>query len=172
MLLLRSEAVYQELRGVHSVASGYAGGAVQDPTYYQVCSGTTGHAEIVQITFDPQVISFEDIYYVFWRTHDPTTLNRQGYDAGTQYRSVIFYHDEQQQVTAEKSKRDTRYSGLWPRPIVTEISPLTTFYKAEDYHQNYYRSNPYQPYCMAIIDPKLKKFRKECRDKLSDAAST
>jgi len=163
------EAVYQELQGVQSAVSGYAGGAVENPTYYQVCNGTTGHAEVVQITFDPRLIMFEDILYVFWRTHNPTTLNRQGYDVGTQYRSVIFYHSEQQRTMAEKSKRDTDASGLWPNPLVTEISPATTFYKAEDYHQNYYRDNPYQPYCVAIIDPKITKLRKEFRAKLKDA---
>jgi len=163
------EAVYQELQGVQSAVSGYAGGAVEHPTYYQVCNGTTGHAEVVQITFDPRIIMFEDILYVFWRTHNPTTLNRQGYDVGTQYRSVIFYHSEHQKTIAEQSKRDTDASGLWPNPIVTEISPATTFYKAEDSHQNYYRDNPYQPYCVAIIDPKITKLRKEFRAKLKDA---
>ena len=162
------EAVYQELQGVQSAVSGYAGGTVENPTYYQVCNGTTGHAEVVQITFDPRLITFEDILYVFWRTHNPTTLNRQGYDVGTQYRSVIFYHSEQQRIMAEQSKRDTDASGLWPSPIVTEISPATTFYRAEDYHQNYYRDNPYQPYCVAIIDPKITKLRKEFRAKLKD----
>ena len=164
------EAVYQELQGVQSVVSGYAGGAVENPTYYQVCNGTTGHAEVVQITFDRKIIMFEDILYVFWRTHDPTTLNRQGYDVGTQYRSIILYHSEQQRTTAEKSKRDTDASGLWPHPIVTEISPFTTIYKAEDYHQNFYRDNPYQPYCLAIIDPKMTKLRKELGAKLKDAS--
>jgi len=164
------EAVYQELQGVQSVVSGYAGGAVENPTYYQVCNGTTGHAEVVQITFDPKIIMFEDILYVFWRTHDPTTLNRQGYDVGTQYRSIILYHSEQQRTIAEKSKRDTDASGLWPNPIVTEISLITTIYKAEDYHQNFYRDNPYQPYCRAIIDPKMTKLRKELGAKLKDAS--
>ena len=164
------EAVYQELQGVQSAVSGYAGGAVENPTYYQVCNGTTGHAEVVQITFDPKIITFEDILYVFWRTHDPTTLNRQGYDVGTQYRSIILYHSEQQRAIAEKSKRDTDASGLWPNPIVTEISPFTTFYKAEDYHQNFYRDNPYQPYCRAIIDPKITKLRKEFREKLKQTS--
>lgn len=164
------EAVYQELQGVQSAVSGYAGGAVENPTYYQVCNGTTGHAEVVQITFDPKIITFEDILYVFWRTHDPTTLNRQGYDVGTQYRSIILYHSEQQRASAEKSKRDTDASGLWPNPIVTEISPFTTFYKAEDYHQNFYRDNPYQPYCRAIIDPKITKLRKEFREKLKQTS--
>ena len=164
------EAVYQELQGVQSVVSGYAGGSVENPTYYQVCNGTTGHAEVTQITFDPKIIMFEDILYVFWRTHDPTTLNRQGYDVGTQYRSIILYHSEQQRTIAEKSKRDTDASGLWPNPIVTEISPFTTIYKAEDYHQNFYRDNPYQPYCLAIIDPKMTKLRKELGAKLKDAS--
>jgi peptide-methionine (S)-S-oxide reductase len=164
------EAVYQELQGVQSAVSGYAGGTVDNPTYYQVCSGTTGHAEVVQITFDPKIISFEDILYVFWRTHDPTTLNRQGYDVGTQYRSIILYHSEQQRAIAEQSKRDTDASGLWPSPIITEISPFTTFYKAEDYHQNFYRDNPYQPYCLAIIDPKISKLRKELREKLKNTS--
>jgi peptide-methionine (S)-S-oxide reductase len=164
------EAVYQELQGVHSAVSGYAGGTVDNPTYYQVCSGTTGHAEVVQITFDPKIISFEDILYVFWRTHDPTTLNRQGYDVGTQYRSIILYHSEQQRAIAEQAKRDTDASGLWPSPIVTEISPFTTFYKAEDYHQNFYRDNRYQPYCLAIIDPKISKLRKELREKLKNTS--
>ena len=164
------EAVYLELQGVQSAVSGYAGGAVDNPTYYQVCSGTIGHAEVVQITFDPIIIPFEDILYVFWRTHDPTTLNRQGYDVGTQYRSIILYHSEQQRAIAEQSKRDTDASRLWPNPIVTEISPFTTFYKAEDYHQNFYRDNPYQPYCRAIIDPKITKLRKEFRAKLKDAS--
>ena len=166
------EAVYQELQGVQSVVSGYAGGTVEHPTYYQVCSETTGHAEVVQITFDPKIITFADLLYVFWRTHDPTTLDRQGYDVGTQYRSVILYHSEQQRVIAEQSKRATDASGLWPNPIVTEISPCTTFYKAENYHQNYYRDNPYQPYCLAIIDPKIKKLRKELQAKLKDALHT
>ena len=165
------EAVYQELQGVQSAVSGYAGGTVENPTYYQVCNGTTGHAEVVQITFDPKIIAFEDILYVFWRTHDPTTLNRQGYDVGTQYRSIILCHSEQQRAIAEKSKRDTDASGLWPNPIVTEISPFTTFYKAEDYHQNFYRDNPYQPYCRAIIDHKITKLRKEFREKLKQTSS-
>lgn len=164
------EAVYLELQGVQSAVSGYAGGQVDNPTYYQVCNGNTGHAEVVQITFDPRVITFDDILYVFWRTHDPTTLNRQGHDVGTQYRSVIFYHNAAQQALAEQSKRETDASKVWPNPIVTEISPMATFYPAEDYHQNYYRANPYQPYCRAIIDPKITKLRKEFRAKLKDAS--
>ncbi|MBM3224890.1 MAG: peptide-methionine (S)-S-oxide reductase MsrA [Candidatus Tectomicrobia bacterium] len=162
------EAVYQELRGVYSVVSGYAGGIVDTPTYRQVCDGNTGHAEVAQITFDPMVITFDDILYVFWRTHDPTTLNRQGYDVGTQYRSVIMYHSEEQRIIAERSKRETDAAKLWSNPIVTEIVPCSVFYRAEDYHQNYYRDNPYQRYCMAIIDPKIRKLRKEFHSKLKD----
>jgi peptide-methionine (S)-S-oxide reductase len=155
------EAVYQNVKGVSQVVSGYAGGRVDTPSYRQVCSGTTGHAEVVQITFDPDVIPYEDMLYIFWRVHDPTTLNRQGADVGTQYRSVIFCHDETQRTIAERSKAETDASGLWPDPIVTEIAPYTGFYPAEDYHQNYYRLNPNQPYCWMVIDPKMKKFRKE-----------
>jgi peptide-methionine (S)-S-oxide reductase len=164
------EAIYQDIKGVHSVVSGYAGGAVENPSYKQVCSGTTGHAEVVQLTYDPEIISFEDLLYIFWRIHDPTTLNRQGADVGTQYRSIILYHDEAQKAIAEKSKREAGASGLWPNPIVTEIAPLGDFYKAEAYHQNYYRSNSYQPYCRAVIDPKVRKFRKEFQERLKQAA--
>ena len=154
------EAIFQEVIGVHSVVSGYTGGAVPNPSYQQICTGSTGHAEVTQITFDPQTISFADLLSIFWRVHDPTTLNRQGADVGTQYRSVIFYHSKEQKAIAGKSKQEADASGLWPKPIVTEISPLTTFYPAEAYHQNYYRVNPDQPYCRAIIDPKIQKFRK------------
>lgn len=160
------EAVYQELKGVHRVVSGYIGGQVEHPTYYQVCRGNTGHAEAVQITFDPEVISFADILDVFWVTHDPTTLNRQGPDVGTQYRSAIFYHSEEQRETAEKSKQQADASDLWPDKIVTEIVAASTFYEAEDYHQNYYRQNPAQPYCYMMIEPKLQKLRKGFMDKL------
>jgi peptide-methionine (S)-S-oxide reductase len=160
------EAVYQELKGVEQIVSGYAGGAVENPTYQQVCTGSTGHAEVAQITYDPETISYEDVLYVFWRTHDPTTLNRQGGDVGTQYRSIILYHDEEQKATAERSKRETDASDLWPNPIVTEIAPLGEFYPAEDYHQDYYRNNRFQPYCLAVIDPKIKKFRKEFGSKI------
>jgi peptide-methionine (S)-S-oxide reductase len=166
------EAVFQDLIGVRQVVSGYAGGAIENPTYQQVCTGTTGHAEVVQITFDPEVISFEEILYVFWRTHDPTTLNRQGADVGTQYRSVIFYHDDEQKAIAEKSKRETDAAGVWPNPIVTEISPVSEFFQAEDYHQNYYRDNPHQPYCMMVIDPKVRKFKKEFGPKLKEQVKT
>lgn len=160
------EAVYQNVKGVQQVVSGYAGGTVEHPTYQQICTGNTGHAEVTQITFDPQTISFADLLYIFWRTHDPTTLNRQGADVGPQYRSVIFYHDEEQKTIAENSKRETDASGLWPAPIVTQIVPLTDFYKAETYHQNYYRQNPNQPYCRVVIDPKIRKFKKEFRERL------
>ena len=164
------EAIFQDLKGVHEVISGYSGGTVENPTYQQVCTGATGHAEVIQISFDPKVISFEDLLYVFWRTHDPTTLNRQGADTGTQYRSAIFYNSEEQQAIAEKSKQETDVSGLWPNPIVTEIVPLSNFYVAEEYHQNYYRLNPNQPYCQVIINPKLGKFKKEFGDKLKTTA--
>ena len=160
------EAIYQDVIGVHKVVSGYAGGTVENPTYEEVCSGTTGHAEVVQIVFDPTVISFEEILFIFWRTHDPTTLNRQGNDVGTQYRSVIFYHDEQQKSIAEQSKAETEASDLWPDPIVTEVAPLPIFYEGEAYHQNYFVENPYQPYCIFVINPKVQKFRKSFRNKL------
>lgn len=164
------EAIFQQLKGVHRVVSGYAGGRVENPTYEQVCTGTTGHAEVVQITFDPEEISFEELLYVFWRTHDPTTLNRQGADVGTQYRSVIFYHDEGQKAVAERSKNEAEASGLWPNPIVTEIVPFRNFYPAEEYHQDYYLQNPNQPYCRAVIDPKLQKLRNEFGERLKGSA--
>ena len=160
------EAIYQDLQGVTKVESGYTGGHLENPTYRAVCTGTTGHAEVAQITFDPDIITFKDILYIFWRTHDPTTLNRQGADVGTQYRSAIFYHDEQQKVIAEKSLAETDASDLWRDPIVTEIAPLGDFYMAEDYHQNYFKDNAFQPYCRAVIDPKVRKFRKEFKERL------
>jgi peptide-methionine (S)-S-oxide reductase len=166
-----TEAVFQEVKGVHSVVSGYAGGTVENPTYYQICTGTTGHAEVIQITFDTDVISYAEVLEVFWRTHDPTTLNRQGADSGPQYRSVIFYHNDQQRAIAEQVKRDLQAAGVWKRPIVTEIVPLTNFYVAEDYHQDYYQQNRYQPYCYVVIDPKLQKFRKDFTDKLKGVVS-
>jgi peptide-methionine (S)-S-oxide reductase len=160
------EAVFDELKGVESVESGYAGGHVQNPSYRAVCTGTTGHAEAVQIVFDPQVISYEDILRIFFSVHDPTTLNRQGADVGTQYRSAIFYHDETQKAAAEKIIKEITESGIWERPLVTEVSPMTDFYRAEDYHQEYFVNNPYQPYCMAIISPKVLKFRKHFTEML------
>lgn len=162
------EAVFQNLRGVEKVESGYSGGKTANPTYEQVCSGKTGHAEVAQITFDPQIISFAELLTVFWHTHDPTTLNRQGADTGTQYRSVIFYHDEEQKRIAEVSKKETDASGLWKDPIVTEIAPFREFFKAENYHQNFYNENPNQPYCTVVIAPKMRKFYKEFSHLLKD----
>ena len=164
------EAIFLELKGVHEVVSGYAGGTVKNPSYQQVCTGMTGHAEVIRIAFDPGVISFADLLHVFWRTHDPTTLNRQGADIGTQYRSVIFYHDEEQKTVAENSKRETDASGLWQNPIVTEIVPNADFYVAEEYHQNYYALNAHQPYCQIVIDPKLKKLKQEFGSNLKSTA--
>ena len=155
------EAVYDELNGIESVVSGYAGGRVVDPSYQQVCSGTTGHAEVVQITFDLAVISFKELLEVFFTIHDPTTPDRQWPDTGTQYRSAIFYHDEGQKASAEDVIREVSGAKLWSDPIVTEVTPLETFYVAEDYHQDYFKRNPLQPYCLAIIRPKVAKLRKE-----------
>lgn len=153
------EAVYERIDGVKSVVSGYAGGKVANPTYGQVCTGKTGHAEVVQIEYDPKVLSYERLLKLFWDCHDPTTLNRQGGDVGTQYRSVIFYHDQKQKEVAEKSKAAAGASGLFSNPIVTEILPLPTFYKAENYHQDYFQNNPNAPYCTFVIKPKLKKLQ-------------
>jgi peptide-methionine (S)-S-oxide reductase len=152
------EAVYDELKGVTDVVSGYAGGHTPNPTYRQVCSGTTGHAEVVQVTFDPSVISYGDLLDVFFTIHDPTTLNRQGNDSGTQYRSAIYYHTAEQKATAEQKIAEAGHN--WERPIVTEVAPAPTFYPAEDYHQEYYAKNPYQGYCMAVVAPKVAKARK------------
>jgi peptide-methionine (S)-S-oxide reductase len=160
------EAVYEELRGVEKVESGYSGGTVPDPTYRQVCTGTTGHAEVVQVTFDPEVVSFEEILEVFFTIHDPTTLNRQGADVGTQYRSAIFYHDEEQRRVAEEVIAELEARHLWDNPIVTEVTPFDAFYRAEDYHQEYYRNNPEQPYCQVVIAPKVAKFRSKYLAKL------
>lgn len=160
------EAVFQELKGVIEVEAGYSGGHVKNPGYKEVCTGTTGHAEVCRIVFNPDEISFEELLEAFWHSHDPTTLNRQGADVGTQYRSVIFYHNETQKELAVNSKRKTDQSGLWPDPIVTEISPLTVYYPAENYHQDYFDNNPNQPYCSAVIKPKLEKFRKQFAGKL------
>jgi peptide-methionine (S)-S-oxide reductase len=155
------EAVYVELRGVEKVASGYAGGHVKRPTYREVCSGSTGHAEVVQVTFDPAVISFTDILRIFFTIHDPTTLNRQGADVGTQYRSAIFYHDEAQKEAAIAVMNEVAQQRIWPNPLVTELAPLDLFYPAEDYHQDYFVRNPLQPYCQVVIAPKVAKFRKQ-----------
>jgi len=160
------EAVFEQLRGVERVESGYAGGKTTNPTYHDVCGGATGHAEVVQIAFDPAVLSFADLLDVFFATHDPTTLNRQGADVGTQYRSVVFYHSPEQKEIAERKIAELNDAKVWGRPIVTEVSPLTTFYKAEDYHQEYFRGNPNQGYCMAVVAPKVVKFRKQFSDRL------
>lgn len=152
-----SEAVFKRLKGIKSVLPGYSGGQVKNPSYEQVCSGRTGHAESIQIEFDPKVISFEKILDIFWRTHDPTTLNRQGNDVGTQYRSAIFYHDLKQKEIAEESRRELENEGVYKNPIVTEITPFNSFYIAEDYHKNYYDEHRDAPYCSYIIDPKVHK---------------
>ena len=155
------EAVYLEMEGVLRVASGYMGGQLEDPTYEQVCSGRTGHAEVVQLTFDPSVTSYRDVLEVFFGIHDPTTLNRQGNDAGTQYRSVIFYHTEAQRTTAEEMIRELTAEKVYPSPIVTVIEPASPLYQAEDYHQEYFRNHPHQPYCAFVVAPKVKKFREK-----------
>ncbi|MHA3962681.1 MAG: peptide-methionine (S)-S-oxide reductase MsrA [Candidatus Thorarchaeota archaeon SMTZ1-45] len=155
-----TEAIFQQLKGVSSVVSGYSGGHVKNPTYEQVTTGRTGHAEVCQIQFDPEQISFEELLEVFFNTHDPTTLNRQGNDIGTQYRSVIFYHTEEQRKAAESVKDKLDKSRTWKNPIVTEIVPFDLFYPAEDYHQNYYKNNPNQGYCRVVIAPKVNKFEK------------
>jgi peptide-methionine (S)-S-oxide reductase len=160
------EAVYQELRGVEKVESGYSGGDVPNPTYRQVCSETTGHAEVVQVTFDPDEVAYRDILEVYFTIHDPTTLNRQGADVGTQYRSVIFYHTEGQKRTAEEVISEIEAEGIWNSSIVTEVVPFDEFYVAEDYHQDYFRNNGYQPYCQVIIAPKVAKFRKQHLERL------
>jgi len=160
------EALFQQLKGVHQVNPGFSGGHVVAPSYKEVCTGTTGHAEVCQIVYDPAVISYTELLEVFWKTHDPTTLNRQGADVGTQYRSVIFYHDEMQKELAEEMKQKLNQAGIWKDPIITEIVPYQHFYKAEDYHQDYYFNNTSQPYCSAVITPKVEKFRKVFADKL------
>lgn len=159
------EAIFQDLKGVIKVESGYSGGNVKDPNYREVCSGTTGHAEACQIYFNPKEISFEEILEIFWTTHDPTTLNRQGADVGTQYRSAIFYHGDIQKQKAEKSKAEVA-STIWDKPIVTEITKYSNFFKAEDYHQNYYNENSHAPYCQIVIAPKIVKLRNKFADKL------
>ena len=160
------EAVYDELKGVVDVVSGYSGGRSANPSYEAVCTGTTGHAETVQVTFDPQVVTFRDLLEVFFTIHDPTSLNRQGADVGTQYRSAIFYHSLDQKATAEQVIRDMEVNQVWGKPIVTELVPYNTFYPAEAYHQEYFKRNPYQGYCMAVIAPKVSKFRHKYLEKL------
>jgi peptide-methionine (S)-S-oxide reductase len=153
------EAVYQEVAGVHEVVSGYAGGHVPDPTYRQVCSGTTGHAEVVQLTFDPEVVSYADLLRIFFTIHDPTTRDRQGADVGTQYRSIVLTHDEAQARTAREVMAEIVEEGLYDDPLVTEVTPLEVFHRAEQDHQDYYRTHRWQPYCKVVIDPKIAKFR-------------
>ena len=160
------EAVFQQLRGVEKVESGYAGGQTPNPSYKQVCTGATGHAEVVQVTFDPAAISFREVLEVFFGTHDPTTKDRQGMDVGTQYRSAIFYHSPEQKRVAEQLIAELNAAGIWGAPIVTQVVPAAEFYKAEDYHQDYFVDNPGQPYCQAVVGPKVAKFRKRFADKL------
>jgi peptide-methionine (S)-S-oxide reductase len=161
-----TEAVFQQLKGVSKVTSGYSGGQIENPTYKAVCSGETGHAEVLQIEYDEAQISFEELLEVFWSTHDPTTLNRQGNDVGTQYRSAIFYHDNAQKEKAEAYKKQLDQSGAWKDPIVTEITTFTRFYPAEDYHQNYFNENGSNPYCQYVVRPKVDKFKKQFANKL------
>lgn len=165
------EAAFQQLKGVEQVQSGYAGGHVPNPSYENVCTGTTGHAEVVQITFDPAVASFDELLHVFFTIHDPTTLNRQGGDVGTQYRSAIFYHSPEQKATAERVMAELQAEKLWDDPIVTELEPLQAFYPAEEYHRDYFRRNPNQGYCRAVIAPKVAKVRKLYLDKLKQPAA-
>ena len=165
-----TEAVFSELRGVERIESGYAGGTTPDPTYEQVCSGKTGHAEVVQITFNPRVISYKELLEIFFTVHDPTTLNRQGADVGTQYRSIILYHNDEQKAVAEQAISEVNSSKIWNRPIVTQVKPLETFYKAEEYHQQYFKQNPRQTYCQLVISPKVAKLRQHYLAKLKIAA--
>jgi peptide-methionine (S)-S-oxide reductase len=163
-----TEAVFLNVKGVSKVVSGYEGGKVKNPSYREVCTGETGHAEVTQITFDPTKVSYEELLEVFWNTHDPTTLNKQGADEGTQYRSVVFYHNDEQKKIAEAYKKQLESSHVFKNPIVTEITPASTFYPAEDYHQNYYALNPNQGYCQYVIRPKVEKFRKQFATKLKN----
>lgn len=163
-----TEAVFDRLQGVVDVVSGYSGGRRPNPTYDQVCSGATGHAEVVQVTFDPRVISFREILEVFFTVHDPTTLNRQGADVGTQYRSVIFYHSPEQKATAEQLISELNSEVIWKDPIVTEVSPFTAFFPAEAYHQEYFERNPNQPYCQIVVEPKVAKFRQKFAARLKE----
>ena len=160
------EAVYDDLKGVEDVVSGYSGGRTENPTYRQVCDGDTGHAEVIQIKFDPNAISFKDVLHVFFSVHDPTTLNRQGNDIGTQYRSAIFYHSDEQKRIAEETIREVAEEGVYDDPIVTEVVPFEKFWPAEDYHQEYFENNPNQPYCAAVVAPKVAKFRQKFVNRL------
>jgi peptide-methionine (S)-S-oxide reductase len=160
------EAVFQQLKGVQSVSSGYSGGQIKNPTYKEVCSGLTGHAEVCRIVFDPKIITYKELLEAFWASHDPTTLNRQGADVGTQYRSVVYYHNAEQKELAEKYKQRLNEENAFGKPVVTEISELKDYYKAEDYHQNYFNENGDAPYCSFVIEPKLEKFRKAFKEKV------
>ena len=162
-----TEAMFQRLNGVSNVKSGYAGGSVENPTYEEVCKGETGHAEVIQFEYDPNLITYSELLEVFWKTHDPTTLNRQGNDVGTQYRSVVFYHDDRQKELAEEYKGKLEDSNIWPDPIVTEITALDTFYPAEAYHDDYFNQNGNQPYCSFVVAPKVEKFKKIFGDKIN-----
>jgi len=164
------EAVYVQMQGVLSVESGYMGGTTKDPTYQDVCSGDTGHVEVVRVTFDPAATSYREILEVFFVTHDPTTRDRQGNDVGTQYRSVIFYNSDVQRSTAEQVIRELDGARIWDHPIVTEVRPASAFYRAENYHQNYFRNNPHQPYCTFVVAPKVRKFREKFAHKLKRSA--
>jgi peptide-methionine (S)-S-oxide reductase len=164
------EAVFDQVKGVHAVESGYAGGQMKNPSYREVCNGNTGHAEVIQVHYDPNVVSYHDLLNVFFGIHDPTTLNRQGADVGTQYRSAIFYHNEEQKNIAENVIKSLETQTIFDNPIVTEVVPLDTFYIAEDYHQEYFARNPYQPYCMAVVSPKVSKFRKHYQELLKKEA--
>jgi peptide-methionine (S)-S-oxide reductase len=161
-----TEAIFLNVKGVEKVESGYSGGKVKNPTYEEVCSGLTGHAEVIQVSYDPKIVSYDELLEIFWETHDPTTLNRQGADEGTQYRSVVYYHNDTQKTLAEGYKKKLTEAKAFDNPIVTEISPYTIFYKAEDYHQNYYNLNGSAPYCSFVIKPKLEKFKKVFKEKL------
>lgn len=165
-----TEAIFLRVKGVEKVTSGYSGGTVKNPSYKEVVSGNTGHAEVVQIAYDPEVIGYDELLEIFWKTHDPTTLNRQGADVGTQYRSVIFYHNEQQKKQAEHYKKELDQAGIWSDPIVTEITAFDAFYPAEDYHQDYYAANAgSNPYCSVVITPKVEKFEKVFKDKMKES---
>jgi peptide-methionine (S)-S-oxide reductase len=161
-----TEAFFLPVKGIKSVVSGYSGGKVKNPTYKEVCSGLTGHAEVIQVTFDPTIISYSEVLEIFWNTHDPTTLNKQGADEGTQYRSVVYFHNDEQKKIAEDYKTQLNQSAVFKNPVVTEISPFTVFYPAENYHQNYFELNPTQGYCAYVIRPKVEKFRKQFEAKL------
>jgi peptide-methionine (S)-S-oxide reductase len=160
------EAVFKELKGVESVESGYSGGTVPDPTYHEVCDGETGHAETVRVTFDPSVLSYHNLLTIFFTIHDPTTLNRQGNDVGTQYRSAVFYHDEEQKKILDEVMGEIAAASIWGAPLVTEVRPFEAFYPAEDYHQEYFKKNPWQPYCRVVVAPKVAKFRQKFAERL------